>query len=140
MRATEFLNNMRELNALISSTREMIDRLNNVGGFSGIGGKCSVRTNTETDKQIKRYELGARLNGYIDDLLIYHDAAVKMIREGHISPKSKIIIIQRYMLGKQWCEVAAFMQITEQRAKQLNGTTIAEVATQPEFWANLPKI
>ena len=76
MKATEFLNNMRELNTLINSTKEMLDKLTYVSVFNtNNGGKCSVRANTEGDKNIKRYELRERLNGYIDDLLIYHDAA-----------------------------------------------------------------
>ena len=118
----------------------MIDKLTYNSNIGSSSGKCSVRTNNETDKQIKRYELGARLNGYIDDLLIYHDAAVKMIREGHLSPKSKIIILQRYMLGKPWCEVAKFMDIAEESAKRLNNNCIADVACNSQFWKDLPKI
>ena len=142
MKASEFLENARCLPSLIESTYEMIERLtppkstlNNNGN-----GKNSYRENTEQDKQIRRYELKKKAEDYADKLLVYRSCLVNLVTEGTISPRSKMIIQQRYILVKPWKEIAAFADLSEAQIKRMNEDAVAEVATQPDFWCHAPKI
>lgn len=111
MTPTEFLNNARDLNRLIDSTREMLDKLTPPKSqLSGVAVPASsVIENHEGDRQVRRFELEQKLEKFMDSLFDYKEAIIRLLECPDVSPRDKIIIEQRYVIGKSWKELADYM-------------------------------
>ena len=137
MTAREFLNNARILQLRILSATETLESLREPSAVVGKerGGKCSVRENKETDKQLRRLDLEEKLSQYIEDLLQCKDAIFRLTTESPISNLSKTLIEQRYVLCRSWKEVAAFMEYSLSYVKRvLDKEAIAEAENCKESW------
>ena len=130
--AKEFLDNARDLNRLIGSTQESIDSL--TPPKCGIGAGSHASGNTEPDKQVRRYELEQNLVSYMESLLDYNEALVEILNSGEFTPREKIIIQQRYIIGKSWKEIADYMDRSVDYIRKLDNRLKQKLEGKPKYW------
>lgn len=134
--AREFLENARRLNKLVESTIEILESLSDVHAIAPReGGKSGKNEDGEVNKAIRRAELEEKLSEYIDRLWDYKEALVEITTDDTISYTSRTLIQQRYILGKEWKQVAIFLDYEISYTKgELNKKAIKEVEKFDGRW------
>ena len=137
MTPTEFLNNARDLNRLIDSTREMLDKL--TPPKSQLSGTTvpasSVMENHECDRQVRRFELEEKLEKFMDSLFDYKEAVIRLLECPDISARDKVIIEQRYVIGKSWKELADYMDYTLEGIRSADKAMRKGLCDKAYYWA-----
>lgn len=137
MTAEEFLRKARKIGLLIQSTQEVIDSLLSPKctlNTSGTG-HCSTRENNTESKYIKCSEEVEKVEAYKKELYAYRHALVKIITSPDVSNTTKLIVEQRYLLCKQWKEIAALMDYEENYTRTtLDNRAITELNKKSYLW------
>jgi DNA-binding NarL/FixJ family response regulator len=136
MTAGQFLGKALSINHLINSTQEAIESMT-PPHCQLSGCNAPAPGNAEPDRQIKRHELILRLEDYKDKLNEYNEVLFQIIVASDITAREKILLQQRYMIGKSWKEVAKVLDVELETVYVMDRRLKRKLNMDKRYWEAL---
>lgn len=142
-RARAYLESVRDLRYTLDALQDEIETERKAMQpkgmrFDRIGGCSSAYADAIPDGVARLEAMAAR---YVDAERAYIEAAdgAHAAIAAAKSPKGASILLRRYLLGKQWCEVAADVGCSKSTAQRLHDEALLDVYDAMPFEWRIPR-